>query len=709
MRRFLVITIIPLLHAFITVHPTYRLIPNTTPMEDNRNLKELKKRIRELEKANANLKERSFGISKGDTVRVPHEIKPLFDIAEKTVGEYFQRLKINPAKATIKIDDQRYLLVRASALSFDFLKTIKDLYANRGEDEAFAIGKNFLFDIAHVIGSEDASNFHEKMNLTDPIAKLSAGPVHFAYTGWASVDILPASSPTPDDDFFLLYNHPFSFEANSWIEAKQKTKSPVCIMSAGYSSGWCEESFGISLTAVEISCKAKGDDNCTFIMAPPHRIKEHVKKYLNGTDTKNNVDVNLDIPSFFERKQLEEQMQIAREKADAANEAKTRFLANMSHEIRSPVNAIVGLGQILTSQMKELDLPDSFKECIQNICISGATLSEVINDILDLSKIEAGKMSLSVEDLDVHQTIKGVFHINKAQALEKGIKIGFNIDSDIPKIIKSDRTKINQILMNLLSNAIKFTPKGKSIFINAEVTEDKQHFILSVSDEGIGIPANRLKKILEPFEQADATTTRVYGGTGLGLTITKRMVEILGGSFEFESKVGTGSVFKAILPLLASDTSLRIDSAVDLSKFNFSSDNKILVAEDNPMNQFMMKMLFEELNLKMELATNGEEAVEMAMRMKPDLILMDIHMPLKDGLQATKEIRSDHRFDEVPIVAVSADVFKDKQKVALREGVNQYITKPVNFHKLMPILTKYLRQNKKGKLPKKTNRKKALL
>ncbi|MBL4864897.1 MAG: XylR N-terminal domain-containing protein [Pseudomonadales bacterium] len=263
-------------------------------MKQNDYVKELEKRIEELEKANIALHEKSFVVREGDTVSVPKEIKPIFDVAQKTVGEYFQRLRTNPAKATIDIDGQRYLLIRASALSYDFLKTIKNLYANRGEEEAFAIGKNFLFDIAHVIGMEDAKNFHKKMNLTDPIAKLSAGPVHFAYTGWAYVDILPESSPTPDNNYFLIYNHPFSFEANSWMEAGQKTNVPVCIMNSGYSSGWCEESFGLPLTAVEISCKAKGDDNCTFIMAPPHRIKDHVKKHLKKKDIKVIVVGNAD-------------------------------------------------------------------------------------------------------------------------------------------------------------------------------------------------------------------------------------------------------------------------------------------------------------------------------------------------------------------------------------------------------------------------------
>ena len=231
------------------------------------NIDVLKKRIAELEKENSLLQKKLGHISpKGNTVSVPDKFRPLFDQAEKTVGEYFSNLKMDPTHGTIEINDQRYVLVRASALSYDFLSTIKQLYADRGNKEAMAIGKNFLFDIAHVIGINDAKNFHSKMHLVDPIAKLSAGPIHFAYSGWAFVDILPESKPSPDDDYYLIYNHPFSFEADSWIRSGKKANTAVCIMNAGYSSGWCEQSFGIPLTAVEITCKAKGDENCTFIM-----------------------------------------------------------------------------------------------------------------------------------------------------------------------------------------------------------------------------------------------------------------------------------------------------------------------------------------------------------------------------------------------------------------------------------------------------------
>src|SRR5688572_11041023 len=205
----------------------------------------LKKHIEELLKENAMLRRDFTSLTQGNCVSVPPPFKSLFDHAQQTVSEYFRHLKMEPTKGTIEINDQRYVLVRASALSNDFLETIKSLYADRGEKEAMSIGKNFLFDVAHVIGMNDAKNFHIKMNLTEPISRLSAGPIHFAYSGWAYVDILPESNPTPDENFYLFYNHPYSFEADSWIRAGKRSHTPICIMNAGYSSGWCEESFGI--------------------------------------------------------------------------------------------------------------------------------------------------------------------------------------------------------------------------------------------------------------------------------------------------------------------------------------------------------------------------------------------------------------------------------------------------------------------------------
>jgi len=268
----------------------------------NKTYEQLLARIKELEDENLSLK--NIVPSIGETVSVPEAFKPIFDKAQATVKDYFKNLKLFPERGTIEINDQRYVLVRASALSYEFFNNIKNMYLNKGEEEAFAIGRNFLFDIGHVLGMEDAKRFHEKMNLQNPIEKLSAGPVHFAYSGWAFVDISPESNPSPDENYFLKYNHPYSFEADSWLKSGKLSKFPVCTMNAAYSSGWCQESFGIPLTAVEITCKAKGDENCTFIMAQPTRINEFLDKEIS----KNNIKVKPEVPFFFERKKIEEEL-----------------------------------------------------------------------------------------------------------------------------------------------------------------------------------------------------------------------------------------------------------------------------------------------------------------------------------------------------------------------------------------------------------------
>ncbi|MFH0731513.1 MAG: PAS domain S-box protein [Candidatus Omnitrophota bacterium] len=244
-----------------------------------------------------------------NTVKVPKQFEPMFAKAQEYVSKYFKQKKEDPSKGTIEIFGQRYILIRAASMSVDFFDTVKSLYSDYSENEAIDVARQFLFDIAHVIGKQDAKNFHEKMKLKDPIEKLSAGPVHFSHTGWAFVDIFAESKPSPDENYYLIYDHPFSFESDAWLKAGKKTDFPVCVMNAGYSSGWCEESFGISLVASEIMCKAKGDEACRFIMAPPARIEEHINSYLKKEPKLAKKITNYNIPGFFKRKELEQQLQ----------------------------------------------------------------------------------------------------------------------------------------------------------------------------------------------------------------------------------------------------------------------------------------------------------------------------------------------------------------------------------------------------------------
>ncbi|MBL7889586.1 MAG: response regulator [Bacteroidia bacterium] len=651
--------------------------------EESQEIQSLKKIVEELKHENAMLRRDFTSIRNLNTVNVPDNVKSLFDKAQEVVGEYFKNLKMEPNKGTIEINDQRYVLVRASALSTDFLNTIQLLYADRGEKEAMSIGKNFLFDIAHVIGINDAVNFHTKMNLTDPISKLSAGPVHFAYSGWAYVDILPESNPSPGDDFCLVYNHPFSFEADSWIRSGKKSNTPVCIMNAGYSSGWCEQSFGIPLTAVEITCKAKGDDMCRFIMSPPHKIEGHIKKYEDATSGRKE-DIVYDIPTFFERKRVEEEMEKARVKAEESDKAKSEFLANMSHEIRTPMNAIIGYVDLILKDK----LHEEHRSYLETVKESGHLLLNLINDVLDLSKIEAGQLVLEISPVSIKELLID------AQIMAKGLLIGsksnlalhVEIDEKINDEILVDGLRLRQVLNNLLSNAIKFTSEGH-VTMNVKLEDAFIHFF--VEDSGIGLDEKDFEKIFDMFGQADASSTRQYGGSGLGLTISKKIVELMGGKMWVDSKLGEGSSFHFTIPYRPS---LAAKVSSDKNDRQVSQDrDSVMLVEDNLINQRLTKLILEKAGYRVITANNGKEAVNL-FESDPSirLIIMDIQMPVLDGLSATKMIREKESLtgNRIPIIALTAHAMKGDKERCLEAGCDHYLSKPIMIESLIATIKK---------------------
>ena len=269
-----------------------------------------------------------------DTVSVPDDFQTIFLKAQKYVKNYFSAIRKEPGKGLLTVSDERYILVRAAAMSKDFFDIMTQMYMDRGEREARALSFNFLFDIAHAIGKADAKSFFKKMKVDDPIERLSAGPILFAYTGWASVKIHPLSTPTPDENFYLIYDHPYSFEAQAWLDAEEHTDFPVCVMNAGYSSGWCEESFSISLVTAEVECRAKGDRHCRFIMAPPEKTKTHIKKYSDKAYIKHEQYNKIDIPEFFKRKRIEDDLRHQQAELEALVQKRTDKLRKTNQELK---------------------------------------------------------------------------------------------------------------------------------------------------------------------------------------------------------------------------------------------------------------------------------------------------------------------------------------------------------------------------------------
>lgn len=488
------------------------------------------------------------------------------------------------------------------------------------------------------------------------------------------------------------------------------------------------------------------------------------------------------VKDITERRKIEEKLRKAKEMAEAANKMKTQFLANMSHEIRTPMNSILGFTDI----MLEEETDEEKLEKLNIIKNAGKNLIKIINDILDLSKIEAGKLDILQSQFSIKELVYSFYKIFSIQAKEKNIEFIIKIEKNIPDFIFGDEHRINQILMNLISNAFKFTKTGK---IHLECSIENEKLILIVKDTGIGIPEEKLEGIFMPFEQADASTTRRYGGTGLGLAITKRLVELLNGNIILRSKVNEGSEFIVEIPMLeigkrdnaeignnmvekwiedmgnddeiteiilmaivglrlkinmlqneiknkdwknaarrvhdikGSTGNLKMKEFYDISKlmemelmkdeineenilkmFNNlktlysiipnkykenneksqidvqnSKEIKILLAEDNEMNQLLIKKILKKIGLECDIANNGKEVLEYLEKNRYNLLFLDLQMPLMDGRETLSEIRRNKKWDNLYIIVLTAEALKGEKEKYMLLGSNDYITKPIDL------------------------------
>ncbi len=393
--------------------------------------------------------------------------------------------------------------------------------------------------------------------------------------------------------------------------------------------------------------------------------------------TTGSLGIHYDITA---RKTLEQELAKAKITAEHAQKAERQFLANMSHEIRTPMNAVIGMTHLLY----ETSLSDTQKEYIDALRFSADSLMGLINNILDLSKIEAGELDFEERSFNLEQMLKGLQRTFQFKVKEKPVSVDMAIDERISNLIIGDPTRLNQVLTNLLGNASKFTHHG-TIGVKAFLKEekaDKYWLEFQVHDTGIGIPEDKLEVIFENFKQADIKVTRKYGGTGLGLTIVKELVEIQGGSIIAESSPSKGSIFKVVLPFgnsgIKAKERPRANEKNHLQLKEYLKEQYILVVEDNDMNQKLITKILDIWECNFDLAMDGKEAIDFTRTHKYDLILMDIHMPEMDGVAATETIRTskDNLNQNVPIIAMTAAALLDEKNRALAAGMNDYLTKP---------------------------------
>lgn len=402
------------------------------------------------------------------------------------------------------------------------------------------------------------------------------------------------------------------------------------------------------------------------------------------------------------RKVIDKEIREAKDMAEKSARAKSIFLSNMSHEIRTPLNVILGLTGIL--QKSDFSNPDMDRKNLDGIQFSAENLLILINDILDFSKIEAGKITLHQTDFNIHELLKNVSRGFKIKAEEKGLEFRLSIDDSIPKFIIGDQLRLNQILTNLLGNAVKFTHKGL-IHINVSTAETVEKNLVmlkfQVEDTGIGIPKDKLSRIFKSFYQVHKPGKTKIEGTGLGLSISKKLIELQGGTMKVLSDLQKGSLFEFTLNYQKSKLKSQ-NSAKQTLYLHKNSKNlngmKVLVAEDNKMNQFFISQLFNEWDIEADIANNGKEVLEKLEGAEYDLILMDMHMPVMDGIEATTHIRKsgNPEINQIPIVACSADVFPEAKRKAIEVGMNYYITKPVSEKALEEILYSLRDVSKQG-------------
>jgi len=398
------------------------------------------------------------------------------------------------------------------------------------------------------------------------------------------------------------------------------------------------------------------------------------------------------IHDISKRHKAEEALLEAKNLAEDASRMKNEFLANMSHEVRTPLNGMLGMLQI----MRDTPLDSEQLELLEAAQQSGQGLSTLLNDLLDFSMIESGRLPLRTTDFNLHTILSNITMVFRRQCMDKQVELLLEMEGDVPEHMHGDKGRLRQILFNLVGNAVKFTENGTITVLTSRLASDRDdeiRLMFSVTDTGIGIDEEKLNEIFKPFTQVDGSVTRRYEGVGLGLSIVNRLARFMNGRISVESWPGEGTSIHVVLPLLKAQTERAKRKKQDAHPRR-QRQGRVLIAEDNPVNRIAAKRFVEKLGFEAHCALNGKEAVE-RLRTEPfDCILMDVQMPVISGVEATRQIRSDTSGDfdpNIPIIAMTAHVMTGDRECFIEQGMNAYLAKPVDYEELAEVLDAWIR------------------
>ena len=622
------------------------------------------------------------------TVSVPAPFAPLFQKAEAYVRRYFADRSEDPERSSIVISGERYILVRAASMSVEFFELVRSLYADKGPEEAEIVSKNLLYDLAHSLGRADARAFAQRMGVTDPIEKLSAGPIQFSYAGWAFVEIHPESNPAPDRNYYLIYDHPFSFEADAWKRAGRATDHTVCVMNAGYSSGWCEESFGMPLVAAEVECQARGDAHCRFIMAPPDMIEGHLGRYFEAhrhadRRQRGQERAPITIPEYFHRKRMEDALRAANEQLERRVAERTEEIAAANKALQAEIierelaeeerrkvqvkllhaqkleslgvlsggiahdfnNLLVGILGNAGLALQDLPADSPVRETIRDIETAAMRAADLTRQLLAY----AGKGQFFVGPLNLSSLVEEMTNL-LASAVAKNARLDFAFPGELPTV-DADPTQIRQVVMNLITNASEAIGSASgTIHVRTGVQDVDRGYLtdthlgaglpagpyvfLEVQDDGHGMHPATQARIFDPF------FTTKFTGRGLGLAAVLGIVRAHRGAIRVNSAPGRGTTIRVLLPSGAQAEEPAEKGRGTSVPAPEPRTGTVLVVDDEDTVRLVAKRILTNEGLHVKVAGGGVEALQV-LREDPaaiDVVLLDLTMPDMSGAMTMQEL-----------------------------------------------------------------------